>query len=67
MRIDKGRAHRTFAVEREDINDDEPFVTVFRSGFDDPGMALAPIMAALREESHAVAVALDPRAVAVIF
>jgi len=52
--------HDRFAV------DDELLVSVLQRGLDDPGIALAPVITAARDQPHAIAVALDPQPVAVI-
>jgi hypothetical protein len=47
--------------------DDELLVSVLQRRLDDPRIALSPIVSAARDQTHAIAVALDPQAVAVIF
>ena len=58
------------AVNAEDDGlaiDDELLVAVFQRGLDDPGIAFGPVVSAARDQPHAIAVALDAQAVAVIF
>src|SRR5262249_728631 len=52
--------HDRFAVDYELL------VSVLQRGLDDPGITLAPVIAAARDQPHAIAVALDPQAIAVI-
>ena len=52
--------HDRFAV------DNELLVFVLQRRLDDPRIALAPVITAARDQPHAIAVALDPQAVAVI-
>jgi len=42
--------------------DDELLVAVLASGVDNPGKALAPVVAAARDQTDAIADALDPQA-----
>jgi hypothetical protein len=48
------------AIEAKDdgLAIDELLVAVLQSGFDDPGIALGPVVSAARDQSHAVAIAL---------
>jgi len=49
------------AIEAKDDSlaiDDELLVAVLQSGFDDPGIALGPVVSAARDQPHAVAIAL---------
>jgi hypothetical protein len=47
--------------------DDELLCPVLQRGLDDPGITLRPIVAAARDQPHAIAVALDAKTEAVIF
>ena len=42
--------------------DDELLVSVFQRRLDDPGIALRPIVAAVRDQTDAISVALDSQA-----
>jgi hypothetical protein len=52
--------HQGFAV------DDEPFGAVLKRRLDDPRVPVGPVGAAARGQAHAVAVALQPKAIAVV-
>jgi hypothetical protein len=43
--------------------DNELLVPVFQRRLDDSGIALAPVITAVRDQPHAIAVVLDPQAV----
>jgi hypothetical protein len=45
---------------------DEMLLPVFQRAFNDPGIALAPVETAFRDQAHAITVALHPEAVAII-
>jgi hypothetical protein len=46
--------------------DDEMLLPVLKSGFDNPWVAACPVIAIAADQSHAITVALNPQAVAVI-
>lgn len=51
--------------DRLAIND-EPPVPVFTCGLHDPRISVGPVIATARDQSHAVAIALQPEPVAVV-
>jgi hypothetical protein len=57
------------AIDAEDHRfavDNELLVSVLQRRLDDPRIALGPVVAAPRDQPHAIAVALDPQAATVI-
>jgi hypothetical protein len=46
--------------------DDKMLLPVRQRGFDDPGIALALVVPALRKQPHAIVIALNPQAITVV-